>query len=212
MGACFGATVAYEVARQLMAAGEEVAMLGLLDPTTREGDEPDEPGVALPRTVTRVAAVGDFVTRRLRLYRREMAGLTPAQRIKYLARKLRTLGGSVAKANAFKGAERELNQLEVYRANVLALDRYHRKPLVGRLRRVEIFETGPAGPDAAIDWQDYWTGEIVRHTMPGKDSGDMLSGDNAPIVAGVLAERLRQAFSAAPAPREARATISKVYS
>ena len=37
LGVCFGATVAYEMTRQLLAAGEEVGFLGLLDPTRREG-------------------------------------------------------------------------------------------------------------------------------------------------------------------------------
>ena len=39
IGACFGATVAYEMTRQFLAAGEEVAFLGLLDPTPRGGKD-----------------------------------------------------------------------------------------------------------------------------------------------------------------------------
>ena len=42
IGACFGATVAYEMARYLLEAGEEVAFLGLLSPTDRDGNGDNE--------------------------------------------------------------------------------------------------------------------------------------------------------------------------
>jgi len=66
-----------------------------------------------------------------------MRGRGYGGRVTYIARKL----GGLGKGDAFKGVQREINQLEVYRANLLALDRYRRKPLSGRLRAVEIFET-----------------------------------------------------------------------
>src|SRR5262249_16552496 len=39
MGACFGSAVAYEMARQLLNAGENVAFLGLLDPSLLKGNK-----------------------------------------------------------------------------------------------------------------------------------------------------------------------------
>ena len=38
LGPVFGATVAYEMTRQFLESGEEVAFLGFLDPTRREGN------------------------------------------------------------------------------------------------------------------------------------------------------------------------------
>jgi hypothetical protein len=99
--------------------------------------------------------------------------------------------------NALKGAERELNQIEVYRANLLALDRYRRKPLEGRLRTLEIFETTRPGKplrQEKLDWSALWEGSTRQHPVPGKDSGDMLTGENGRVLAALLRERLKEAF------------------
>ena len=129
-----------------------------------------------------MAAFGSLAADRLQLYREDMRRLGVIDRVKYLASKLHLLSGLIGNSNAFKGAQRELNQIEVYRANLLALDRYRRQPLNGRLRAFEIFETrrpGRVKVRDGIDWQALWKGPIKQHEMPGKDSGDMLSGENA---------------------------------
>ena len=56
LGACFGATVAYGMARRLLAAGEEVGFLGLLDPTRREGNIAGKNPESTPRIFKRLAA------------------------------------------------------------------------------------------------------------------------------------------------------------
>ena len=61
--------------------------------------------------------------------------------MRYLANKLRSLAKGAASPNAFKGAARELNQLEVYHANIHALDSYRRLPLVGNLVTLDVFES-----------------------------------------------------------------------
>jgi hypothetical protein len=103
--------------------------------------------------------------------------------------------------NALKGTQRELNQIEVYRANLLALDHYSRKPLEGRLITLEILATKRrARPRAEeqLDWNVFWKGNTMRHLVPGKDSGDMLRGKNAGILAVILRERLKAAFADSP--------------
>jgi hypothetical protein len=112
-------------------------------------------------------------------------------RIKYLACKLRSLSGFIGNYNRFKSVALELHQLEVYRANALALRHYPYESLNGRLSAFEIFET--ANPRNARDWP--WDGSAVRHHLPGRDSGDMLNGKNARVVATLLAARLREAFA-----------------
>ena len=197
IGACFGATVAYEMARQLLAAGEVVAFLGLIAPTARGGDEADEQLLQAPRAVKRAVALANLVRGRLSGYRRDMRGLGFAARLRYLVRKIRSLSATVAQPHGLKGAQRELNQLEVYRANLHALDSYVRRPLVGALIAFEILETtegGPAANGAAVDWETYWQGSLQWHVLPGKDSGDMLAGANAAKVAALLTTRLRAAF------------------
>jgi len=199
LGACFGATVAYEMTRQLLAAGEEVGFLGLLDPTRREGNIAGKNPESTPRIFKRLAAFRTLAVERLQLYREEMRRLGVTDRINYLASKFRALSGFVGNKNAFKGVDRELNQIEVYRANVLALDRYRREPLNGRLRTLEVFQTtrpGRVNVRDRIHWRAFWDGPIQQHQVPGKDSGDMLSRENTRVLGALLARRLRLAFCA----------------
>jgi thioesterase domain-containing protein len=197
VGACFGATAAYEMARQILAAGEEVGFLGLLDPTRREGSIAGKSRLSAPRILKRAAAFGILLASRLRLYREEMQRLSAKDRVRFAMTKLGVLRGLIANDNSLKGAGRELNQIEVYQANLLALDHYRREPLRGPLRALEIFETtrpGKFGVREKLDWGALWQGDAKRHRLPGKDSGDMLTGKNAQAVAVLLAERLRAAF------------------
>ena len=126
-----------------------------------------------------------------------MRRLGVIDRVKYLASKFHLLSGLIGNSNAFKGAQRELNQIEVYRANLLALDGYRRQPLNGRLRAFEVFETTRPGRVKAwdrIDWPALWKGPIKRHEMPGRDSGDMLNAENVRVLGASLAQQLRLAF------------------
>ena len=211
LGVCFGATVAYEMTRQLLAAGEEVGFLGLLDPTRREGKRAGQKSSFAPRIFKRVAALGNLVVERGQLYREEMRRLDIIDRVEYLASKFHLLSGLIGNSNAFKGAQREVNQIEVYRANLLALDRYRREPLNGPLRAFEIFETrrpGRVKVRDGIDWQALWKGPIKHHEMPGKDSGDMLSGENARVLAVSLAHQLR---SERPSQQQDSAECEKAH-
>jgi hypothetical protein len=45
------------------------------------------------------------------------------------------------------------------------------------------------------EWKRWWDGEIVHQVMPGKDSGDMLSGSNVRLLAALMAQQLRAAFA-----------------
>jgi thioesterase domain-containing protein len=198
IGTCFGATVAYEMVRQLTEAGEEVVFLGLLDPLRLEGKSARQSPVSGPRASSRARALGSLLADRLQLYREEMRGLAAGNRIKDLARKLRSLGGSIGNDNRFKGVARELHQIEVYRANELALRRYQYRRLNGGLRVFEIFEsTNPRNVRLSdrLDWGALWEGQMKQHHVPGKNSGEMVTGENARVLGTLLALRLRAAFS-----------------
>ncbi len=201
IGACFGATVAYEMARLLLEEGDEVAFLGLLGPTDREGHGENQNRSSVPRAYKRTLALGNFLTGRLRLYFEEIQRRPNRDRIKYLISKFRSVSASITDKNRLMGAQRELNQIEVYQANLLALDSYHRKPINGGLRALEIFETGSAekGAQERFDWSAFWNGHPKIHYVTGKDSGDMLSQKNVTTLAALLEERLRTAFGEQPA-------------
>jgi thioesterase domain-containing protein len=197
IGACFGATVAYEMARQLLEEGEEVAFLGLLGPTDREGKGDSENSTSIPRACRRTWAFGNPITDRLNLYLEEMQQLSIRDRVKYLKSKALSLATSIGVKQGFLGAQRELNQIEVYRANLVALDCYHRKSLHGRLRALEVFQPVRPGTDVQepIDWNEFWKGCTKVHRVGGQDSGDMLSGKNVRVMAALLKERLIAAFA-----------------
>jgi hypothetical protein len=92
--------------------------------------------------------------------------------------------------------KRELHQLEVSQANRQALRHYDRKPLKGSLRIFDIFESShPRNSAAKFRWSTLWEGDTHFHSVSGKDSGDMISGDNAHALASLIRERLRTAFS-----------------
>jgi amino acid adenylation domain-containing protein len=200
LGACFGATVAYEMARQLLDAGDEVAFLGLLDPARRERYKIGVSGLPLPQVIKRSGAFSNLVIARLQLYLKEMRGLERSDRIKFIKNKIRSLGCKIGDTKRLQGVQRELHQLEVYRANRLALRRYRREPLTGCLRAFEIFESSHPRNIAIqrFNWETLWAGVAIRHHVPGKDSADMARGGNACVLAALLAERLRAAFVQEP--------------
>jgi hypothetical protein len=198
IGSCFGATVAYEMARQLLMRGETVAYLGLLDPTLRGGSAADRRPRMLAGPVARMLVGASFARDRMRLYRAEMRELRGATRFAYVLGKsasmLRRVGNPAA-----RDVRRELNERRVYRCNVAALDGYRRLPLQGDLRLLAIIETARPTRSLRSDgerWQRWWHGPIVRCTAPGDDSGDMISGANAAHVAALVSQHLRMAFAA----------------
>ncbi len=212
LGACFGATVAYEMAHQLLAQGEEVAFLGLLDPTPRGGNHWHERPSPIPRAFRRAAALGSLALGRLHLYAEEVRRISGKDRLKYFMQKFHILSRLGKKTQGLNGARRELNQIEVYHTNLAALDHYRRLPLDGALTAVEIFHTARLGRRKErdpVNWNTFWSGTIVQHGVPGKNSGDMLSGSNAKILATLLAQRLSEslgATSASPVARQANRT------
>jgi thioesterase domain-containing protein/acyl carrier protein len=198
IGACFGARVAYEMARQLLEAGEEVAFLGLLDPSRREGYETGQKSASVSGIGQRAKTLTSFVKHRLRLYSDEIRGLDRGERIKFVSNKIQSLALKIGDSKAFRGVRRELHQRQVFTANKKASKRYHRKPLTPGLRALEIFETTRNAGSGGFDWKSLWAGHPIRHHVPGKDSGDMVSGGNARVLAALLAQRLRAAFVQEP--------------
>jgi pimeloyl-ACP methyl ester carboxylesterase len=197
IGVCFGGRVAYEMALLLLDAGEEVAFLGLLDPIGLEKDETGENLLSAPPIFPRAKALSSFVTERLRLYLQEMRGLDNGKRMQFIVKKIRNVSLNFGDSKAMRAVQREIHQLEVFKASKRAGERYYPKPIHGRLRAVEIFDTARSRNNPTrktIDWNALWNGQIRRHLMPGKDSGDMVSGENARVLAVLLAERMRAAF------------------
>jgi len=196
IGACFGATVAYEMTRQILERGDEVAFLGLIDPGRRERIVGRMSRFRGPRVVIRARAFGAFLIDRICLYLGEMRRFEKRDQLKFIKGKLTSLLGKATSGRSFDAVQREIDQLTVYHANRFALRRYRRKPLVGRLQALEVFESSHPRNNATggVKWESLWQGAVIRHKVPGRDSGDTLSGSNAHVLATLLAERIRKAI------------------
>ena len=143
IGSCFGATVVYEMARRLAESGEEVAFLGLLDPTRIGGEDAGRPVQRSPESIKRAAVAGRFVMSRLQLYRSELHELGARERVVFFGRKLRTLLRRMSGRGSLEGVRLEVSLMKVHGANVAALRRFERKPLVRRRERTRDFRDAP---------------------------------------------------------------------
>jgi len=197
LGVCFGAAVAFEMTRQLLDAGEEVAFLGLFDPSSLGGDLAGQPALPLPAWLKRGAAFTSFVARRLRLYLKQMRPLGYRQRVQSVGSKLKLVAEIVQKRDVFRGDHRQFHQRRVYAANLRALRRYKHEPLHGGPEIIEIFRSARrfnrAPIASGVDWASLAGKPVRYHDMAGKNSGDMLQGENGKALASLLSIRLQQA-------------------
>ncbi|HVO88065.1 MAG TPA: amino acid adenylation domain-containing protein [Casimicrobiaceae bacterium] len=207
LGACFGATVAFEMAQQLLRAGEQVAFLGLLDPAFMGGhDGWTAPVPALPASVHRARTVVSFVMSRLRLYASDLSKLRGRDRWRYVAGKARNVHNVLTQPVPLASARREIAAIAVYQANAKALERYRPRVLAGKVQRVVVFHTARASAAQArrrVDWNRLCGGDTLAIRVSGKDSGDMIRGANAQPLADQIRAQLAIAF--APAPQTAAA-------
>jgi thioesterase domain-containing protein len=198
-GACFGAAVAYEMARQVTERGEKVAYLALLEPTSRGADGIARRPSETRRSPGRVAAFVELCSQRLALYRDEMRTLPVSERLAYVAGKVGVVLGRLSRPLR-PDVQREMSARTVYHCNVSALDAYRRRPLRGELGLIAIIETGRprTGPARTARWEDGCDGVVVRDVVPARDSGDMVAGRNAQAVATLMGRHLRAAFGEGP--------------
>ena len=95
---------------------------------------------------------------------------------------------------SFEGVRLEMNLMKVQRANVAALRRFVRKPIAGHVNVLAIFETPRRAARAGVEWGSVRRPRALRHIVAGDNSGDMLKGENARVLAAHVAEQLEQAF------------------
>jgi amino acid adenylation domain-containing protein len=201
LGICFGGVVAFEMMRQLRGAGQTVAFLGLVDPSSQGGGLSDDGSV--PRAPSRLAAARElagFVGRRLRLYTDEMRTLSWGAKLRYLRAKTRHVGRAATGNGLLRGIDAELLQNRVTQANVRALKRYQCQAVAAdtgmAVALVQVQHRVVKGSAVELDWVGLAGGHAGQHTLPGKDTGDLLLAANAKGLARVLKPYLRQ--SAAP--------------
>ena len=177
IGACFGATVAYEIAHQLLAAGKKVTYLGLIDPSNREYRRDNAASDGHFEAWNKIQAIANLLSSRIKLYGDGFRNTTSRKRISYALRKAHSVGSTLTDRNKIKRLARELHQLEVASANRRALRRYRWEPLIGQLKTFEVFESHHVRHRRSdrIPWQMLWVGEVNMNHFPAKDSGDLIS-------------------------------------
>ncbi|HEU4454778.1 MAG TPA: thioesterase domain-containing protein, partial [Longimicrobium sp.] len=190
-----GGVITVEMAHRLRAAGEEVALVGLLDSSPPNAEKP------IPDPV--------------HLYRRLAAGLSSAEptELDALEDEMRELPiddrlPALAVWLAAHGAESRVQELdglksvvEVFRANVGAARRHPLAPYPGRVTLfLAEWGRGDGWEVAGLPelWSPYVSGELELVIVPGTH----VSMVNEPYVRGVAAA-LRAAIAAAAEPQEA---------
>jgi acyl-CoA synthetase (AMP-forming)/AMP-acid ligase II/acyl carrier protein len=207
IGACFGGRVAYEMARQLLAAGERVALLIMLDPPPpftnshglRRGRAPAH------EVLRKWSRLPRFVLHRLRLYAIEVGRLDGARRTAYFRAKLNLVREIVLRRDPFRGDRSEIQSIAVDEANRAAGRRYIPGPYAGPAIIALTDGRGIPGPrNFRFDWIDLVPQCGSPVYVPGRDTGDMLIPPNVHALATRLNDWLAvaQARAGAPSPVE----------
>lgn len=190
IGACMGGIVAYEMAQQLHAAGQEVEVLMLLETwppsaTSRQGLQ----------VGTRAFTTLRFIGGRLRQYSSKVANVPVRQRFRYLLEWLKMLGEMVVQRDLFRGDRSELYRNLVEQANSLAYQRYEPRTYPGRVVLFRAGEREVSAPDdRRLAWRGLVTGDLEVYTVPGGDSGRMLVEPNVRILATELRACMERAL------------------
>jgi thioesterase domain-containing protein/acyl carrier protein len=181
LGFCWGAAVAFEMARRLQPLGRGPISLTLLDPAL------------LLRQTTSSAASPEatFLRRRLELYWDEFRDADWRQRGKLLARKARRVAGVIARDEAREESKADFHRFKVERANRDAISRYFPQAYSGHttvfLSSGRDFDTGE---DPRLEWLRLITPPPEIIYVPGADSGDVISPAHVDEFAARLRDRL----------------------
>jgi len=195
IGACFGGRVAYEMARQLDAAGERADFLCMLDASP---PHTDSHGVPRGHIDVRRASPGRFrllrfVARRLRTYASEFMALDGRERAAFVRSKLALVREIALRRDPFRGDRSEFNAIGVFEANKAAGRRYVPRPYAGPA--ILVLTQGRVAPGVRnyrLDWLALMSQCAAPQYVPGRDTGDMLIPPNVQVLASRVNEWLQE--------------------
>lgn len=183
LGFSFGGLVAYEMAQQLTASGEQVRFLGMLDTWQ-------------PGHLKRVEIAGQskfkMVLKRLHLVRLNTQKLTLWQLMGYLfgrlkGRFLRVAVGRLARSGAVSLPE---SMRQVRDINLTAAARYVVKPYPGRITLFRAEDDAQLSLPEDLNWRSYAAGGVDIIRLPG-DHGQILAEPNLSFMTRRLDELLQ---------------------
>jgi len=207
LGACYAARVAYEVARQLEAAGEPIGLLIMLDPSPPFTNSAGRPRgqVAPPPQAGRAARLARFIATRLALYAREFSQRQGRERLDYVRDKLGMAADILRRRDLFRGDRSEFERSLVVAANLCAGQNY----IPGRFGGPTVLcftrdRDLSADRRYRLDWLQLVPQCGTPFIADGEDSGSMLS---APHVFR-LAPEIERWLARAAAPAAPRVVVS----
>jgi amino acid adenylation domain-containing protein len=189
MGLCMGGVVAYEMAQQLRAAGQEVALLLLLE-------------TWMPKTARRrwfqpsirSLATMKFVVGRFRLYLQTLKRFRGRQWLDYLLERVKMPLQMVKQRDAFRGDSRDFYLQVVMEANLVALQNYRPRPYPGRAVLFRAQGRQVAGEkDRRLAWRQLTLGGLEVYDVPGGDSGLTLKEPNVRVLARQIEACIKRA-------------------
>ncbi len=159
------------MAQLLLAAGQEVALLAMIDTWP---PEPAATGGA-PDWFRPYVASAALLFQRLRSYRRTLRELPLREWPGFVSQKARALGGVVAGGERVLGVRREINQAMVEQATMEAMAQYEVRQYPGR---IVYFRAGGRQVRPEQDtrgvWQTVAQDGLEVITLDGPDSGQLL--------------------------------------
>jgi NADPH:quinone reductase-like Zn-dependent oxidoreductase/thioesterase domain-containing protein/acyl carrier protein len=188
MGLCMGGVIAFEMAQQLVKAGQQVEMLAMFD----SFPAPPLQQQAANRRFKPVVGFGRLIRNRIVLYRDEMRGMSIRERFQFILRKLKVARRIVETGELAEGRNEFFTSV-VERANGRALIDYKPQPYGGRL--LYFFATERKVPphlDQRSIWRTLVAGDIEQHELPTIDSGAMLREPHVFAVAKQIENYLRR--------------------
>lgn len=189
MGACVGGVVAYEMAQQLRAAGQEVRLLVLLETWL-----PDTTAKRWRRPNVRALALLGLVFSRLRLYFHTLKGLHGRQRFDYALERLKMVAEMIIRRDVLRGDPSEYHLRIVTEANLIALQHYRPRDYPGRVALFRAEDRNLVSDrNPTLGWSHLLSGSLETHTVPGKDSGSLLIEPHVRSLARQLEACIRRA-------------------
>jgi thioesterase domain-containing protein/acyl carrier protein len=176
-GACIGGVIAFEMAHQMRCAGEGPALLVLLDPSFRGAGRISSAPKTLLFQIKQALGLPRFVLRRLRVYAQDARDGELHELPGRVWNKTRSLWQALRAGRLWVVARREISQVRVIDANMMALKNYQPRPYAGF---VHIFlSDGRDGRHTpSYPWDEIASGGLKVENTPGRDSGDALSDPN----------------------------------
>lgn len=188
-GTCFGGLVAYEMAQQLRAQGEDVPFLMLLE------SWPPSRYLFLFDKIRLYSSHLRFVISATKRNLQEIAALSPRVMLGALRKRLGVLGEIVEQRDVYRGDRATMYVDAVSTANHRAYIHYKPRPYVGRLLLVIASAREFRGPDTRRWWRGLAPSGYIQREIPVTSSGPLLISPHVEVLAEWMREALRHTES-----------------